>query len=98
MLKDSGSERAKLFAEHLNETFTGSQTTWSGPPEQPARGANKRIVVDERIFDLWGGSKPGLQKTLQHYKLDDHISKCVPGSELHIKPGSGEKPEFETKL
>jgi hypothetical protein len=58
------------------------------------RAAGKRVVVEERVFDLWGGSKPGLRKTLEYYKIDDHIAQCPQGSELHIKPGNGEKPEF----
>jgi hypothetical protein len=101
MLKDSGTERAQLFTEHLNETFPGSQTSWIGPPDAPnyvftMRGAQKRVVVHERIFELWGSSKPGLKKTLSHHKVDEHIASCPAGSELRIVPGSGEKPEFVT--
>lgn len=101
MLKDSGTERAELFTEHLNEQFPGSQATWIGPPEEPRYifelgGAGKRIVVEERVFDQWGGSKPGMRKTLEHHKIDEHIAQCPAGSALHIKPGNGEKPEFET--
>jgi hypothetical protein len=100
MLKDSGTERAQLLTAHLNEQFPASQTAWSGPPETPSyvfdmRAAGKRIVIHERIFDLWGGSKPGLEKTLAHYKIDEHIVGCPVGADLHVKPGSGEKPEFE---
>jgi hypothetical protein len=102
MLKDSGTERAQLFTEHLNEKFPGSQTTWAGPPAQPRYvfempGENKRVLVEERVFDLWGGSKPGLRKTLAYYEIDEHIAQCPAGSELHIAPGNGEKPEFKVQ-
>lgn len=102
MLKDSGTQRAELFTEHLNDVFPGSQTTWAGPPDERAyvfdmRAANKRIVVHERVFDLWGGSKPGLRKTLEYHNIDKRIADCAPGTELHIIPGNGEKPSFETK-
>jgi hypothetical protein len=102
MLKDSGTERAELFTQYLNETFPGSQTEWVGPPENASyvfdmRGANKRIAVHERVFDLWGGSKPGLRKTLAYYKIDEHITRCPTGSELRVVPGNGEKPEFTVK-
>jgi hypothetical protein len=102
MLKDSGTQRAELFTEHLNSVYAGSQTAWIGPPDDASyifemRGANKRIVVHERVFELWGGSKPGLQKTLAYYKIDEHIAACPPGSELHVVPGNGEKPEFQIK-
>jgi hypothetical protein len=102
MTKDSASERAELFAQHLNETFPGSQTTWAGPPQLEERyvfemqGAGKRIVISERVFDLWGGSKPGLKKTLEYHKVDEHIANAPSGSELHVVPGNGEKPEFQT--
>jgi hypothetical protein len=103
MLKDSGTERAELFTEHLNAKFPGSQTTWAGPPQVheayvfEMSGANKRIVISERVFDLWGGSSVGLRKTLEYFKVDEHIANCPADSELHVKPGNGEKPEFETK-
>ncbi len=101
MLKDSGTERAELFCEHLNDAFPGSQTTWIGPPHDKhyvfdMRAAGKRIVVSERVLDLLGGSKPGLKKTLQHHGIDSHIAECPQGSELHIVPGNGEKPDFQT--
>lgn len=100
MLNDSGTQRAELFTEHLNERFPGSQTAWIGPPEEPdyifeMRGANKRIVVSERVFELWGGSKPGMRKTVEYHKIDEHIAGCPAGAELHVVPGNGEKPEFE---
>lgn len=102
MLKDSGTEKAGLFCEHLNEKYPGANVTWIGPPQEPhyvfdVHGPNKRIVVAERVFDLWGGSKPGLEKTLKYYEIDEHIAGCPSGSELHIVPGNGEKPEFQTK-
>jgi hypothetical protein len=102
MLKDSGSEKAQLFSEHLNEKFPGSQTTWMGPPQRPQyvfemRGQNKRIVVEERVFDLWGGSKPSLEKTLDYHGVDAQIAQCPAQSALHIAPGNGEKPEFTTR-
>lgn len=102
MLKDSGTEKAELFREHLNEKFAGSQTSWIGPPQDARyifdmRGAGKRVVIEERVFDLLGGSKPGLRKTLDYFKVDEHIADCPSGSELHIKPGNGEKPEFTTQ-
>ncbi len=103
MPKDSGTEKAQTFAEHLNESFPGAGTRWSGPPQQPARyvfdmpGFNKQIVIQERVFDLWGGSKPALQKALDHHNVDDRIAGCPAGSALHVVPGNGEKPEFETR-
>lgn len=102
MLKDSGTEKADLFTRHLNEQFPGSQTTWIGPPQEAEyifdmRAANKRVVIQERVFDLLGGSKPGLEKTLAHYQFDQRIVGCPVGSELHILPGNGEKPEFKTQ-
>lgn len=102
MLKDSGTQRAQLFTEHLNENFPGSQTTWAGPPGHAQyvfemRGENKRVIIEERVFDLWGGSKPGLQKTLACHQIDEHIAQCPAGSELHIVPGNGEKPEFKVQ-
>jgi hypothetical protein len=102
MLRDSGTEKADLFCEHLNEKFPGANTTWSGPPQEPhyvfeMRGADKRIVVSERVFDLLGGSKPGLKKTLEYYKVDEHVAGCPAGSELHLVPGNGEKPEFQAR-
>jgi hypothetical protein len=100
MPKDSGTERAKLFAEHLNKQFPGSQTTWAGPPDTDTsyifdmHGAGKRVVISERIFDAWGGSNLGLLKTLEYHQVDEHIANCPSGRALHIVPGSGEKPEF----
>lgn len=102
MLKDSGTEKAELFTEHLNEKFPGSQARWIGPPAQPRYvfempGENKRVVVEERVFDLWGGSKPGLRKTLAYHEIDEQIAQCPAGSELLIVPGNGEKPELTTR-
>lgn len=99
MLNDSGTQRAELFTEHLNEHFPGSQTTWAGPPDETdyvfeMRAANKRIIVSERVFELWGGSKSGLRKTLEYYKVDEQIAGCPGGAELRVVPGNGEKPEF----
>lgn len=102
MAKDSASERAELFTQHLNDTFPGAQTTWAGPPQLEEqylfdmRGAGKRVVISERVFDLWGGSKPALQKTLEYHNVDEHIANAPAGSEVRIVPGNGEKPEFQT--
>lgn len=102
MLKDSGTERARLFTEHLNEKFAGAQTAWVGPPDEPRyvfemRGLNKRVIIEERVFDLWSGSKPGLRKMLAYFEIDEHIARCPAGGELHITPGNGEKPEFSPR-
>ena len=56
MLKDSGTQRAQLFAEHVDEHFPGSQTTWAGPPDHPRyifelAAAGKRVVIEERVFE-----------------------------------------------
>lgn len=102
MLKDSGTQKAQLLAELLDERFPGSQTAWAGPPEHSSYrfempGANKRIVVEERVFDIWGGSKPALEKMLQYHDIDKKIAEAPASSEIRIRPGNGEKPEVSVE-
>lgn len=99
MLKDSGTQKAQMFAQLLDERYANAQTSWSGPPEGPSYvfellGPNKRIVVAERVFDIWGASKTGLEKMLAHHGIDEKIAQAPGGSELSIEPGNGEKPEI----